>query len=126
MLVAIILRHQVLSEQSGHDAKDNDGNTFEYKVSKNHSWNFQDISENVLEKYKSDKAIILAVVNKQNLVVTNIYSADSVKVVQRLKEKLEVKRKKRLAEKGEKLRRSQVSLSKGDLTIVGAVKIEIK
>jgi len=42
-----------------------------------------------------------------------------------LKEKLEVKRKKRLAEKGEKLRRSQVSLSKGDLTIVGAVEIEV-
>ena len=125
MLVAIILKHQVLSEQSGHDAKDDDGNTFEYKVSKNHSWNFQDISENVLEKYKNDKAIILAVVNKQNLVVTNIYSADSAKVVQRLKEKLEVKRKKRLAEKGEKLRRSQVSLSKGDLTIVGAVEIEV-
>ena len=63
---------------------------------------------------------------KQNLVVTNIYSADSARVVQRLKEKLEVKRKKRLAEKGEKLRRSQVSLSKGDLTIVGAVEIKVK
>ena len=62
------------------ETKDDDGNTFEYKVSKNHSWNFQDISENVLEKYKSDKSIILAVVNKQNLVVTNIYSADSAKV----------------------------------------------
>ncbi len=122
LLVALILGHCVLSEQSGHDAKDCLGNTYEYKVSKNHSWNFQDISPNVLHKYESDKEIILAVVDKQNIVVTNIYSADSKKVVEILKEKLGAK-KSRFAKNGKELRRSQVSLSKGDLRIVEARKI---
>ena len=122
LLPAIILEHQVLSEQSGHDAKDSLGNTYEYKVSKNHSWQFQDISPNVLHKYESDKEVILAVVDKQNLVVTNIYSANSQKVVKRLKEKLESKRA-NLAEKGKELRRSQVVLGKGDLILIGARKL---
>ena len=122
MLVALILGHQVLSEQSGHDAKDANGNMYEYKVSKNHSWNFQDISENVLKKYESDKAIILAVVDKQNLVVTDIFYAESPKVIKRLRKKLEEK-KDRFAESGKSLRRSQVSLSKGDLERVMAKRV---
>jgi len=119
MLVALHLEHQVLSEQLGHDAKDEFGKTFEYKVSKNHSWNFQDISPNVLKKYLDDEAIMLAVVNKQNLTVEEIHKADSKKVVELLKKKLQEK-KIRFQKKGKELRRSQVSLSKGDLKVVKA------
>ena len=50
VLTALILGHKVLSEQSGHDALDNDGNFYEYKVAKNSSWNFQDISKNLRPK----------------------------------------------------------------------------
>ena len=50
LLVALNLNHTVNSEQGGregaHDATDKFGNTYEYKVSKNYSWNFQDISQN--------------------------------------------------------------------------------
>lgn len=122
LLVSLKLDHQVMSEQAGHDAIDKDSNLYEYKVSKNHSWNFQDISDNVLKKYEKDKAIILAIVNKTDLEVVEIYSADSLKIIKRLKEKLEEKRKRYESKGG--LRRLQVSLSKGDLTLVDAEKIE--
>ena len=52
IFIANHLGHQVNSEQGGrrgaHDAYNDKGESFEYKVSKNHSWNFQDISEDVL------------------------------------------------------------------------------
>ena len=68
IFIANHLGHKVNSEQGGrrgpHDAYNDRGESFEYKVSKNHSWNFQDISEDVLNKYYDDKAIILAVVDK--------------------------------------------------------------
>ena len=53
------------------------------KFQKNTS--FQDISENVLNKYYEDEAIILAVVDKKNLVVNSIHSASPDCVVPRLK-----------------------------------------
>jgi hypothetical protein len=121
LLVSLKLNHQVLSEQAGHDAIDESGNLYEYKVSKNNSWNFQDISENVLKKYEKDKSIILAVVNKDNMEVVKIFEADSIKVISRLREKLDAKRKRYESKGG--LRRLQVSLSKGDLKLVGAVEI---
>ena len=118
-LVAVELEHKVNSEQGGragaHDAYDEDGKSYEYKVSKNTSWNFQDISENVLNKYYEDEAIILAVVDKKNLVVNSIHSASPDCVVPRLKEKLEEK-----LNKTGSLRRLQVSLSKGDLEKIKA------
>src|SRR5690606_17243071 len=87
VLVAVELGHNVNSEQGGragaHDAFDKNGNVFEYKVSKNHSWNFQDISENVLKKYLDDKEIILAIVDKTAIKVTHVYSADPKLVVKR-------------------------------------------
>jgi len=75
-----------------------------------------------LKKYESDKALILAVVDKQNLVVTDIFYAESPKVIKRLRKKLEEK-KDRFAESGKSLRRSQVSLSKGDLERVMAKRV---
>jgi len=92
VLVVVELNHNVNSEQGGragsHDAFDELGNVYEYKVSKTYSWQFQDISENVLEKYKNSNEIILAVVDKTKVEVLTIFSAQPDKVVTRLKEKL--------------------------------------
>ncbi|PIR40211.1 MAG: hypothetical protein COV33_00985 [Candidatus Zambryskibacteria bacterium CG10_big_fil_rev_8_21_14_0_10_34_34] len=123
LLVSLRLGHQVLSEQAGHDAIDKAGNLYEYKISKNHSWNFQDISDNVLKKYEKDKAIILATVNKEEMKILNIFSADSLRVINRLREKLDEKRE-RYSDKGG-LRRLQVSLSKGDLEKIEAIELKI-
>lgn len=114
ILVALILGHKVLSEQSGHDAINDNGEPYEYKVSKSNSWNFQDISDKVLNKYKNDKKIILALVDKNEFVIIKIYEADPAKTIRRLKIKL-IEKKKRFKEKGKKIRRLQVSLSVGDL-----------
>ena len=121
LLVSLKLGHQVLSEQAGHDAVDDDRNFYEYKVSKTFSWNFQDISENVLNKYKKEKAVILAVVDKENMKVIKIFEANPHKVVKKLKEKLRYKAE-RYAQKGG-LRRLQVSLSMGDLKEIGVKEI---
>ena len=76
LIVALELDHSVNPEQGGregaHDAYDAEGNPYEYKVSKTTSWNFQDISENVLNKYYNDKSIILAVVDKQEIELKEI------------------------------------------------------
>lgn len=126
LVVALELNHSVNSEQGGragaHDAYDEFGNLYEYKVSKNSSWNFQDISDNVLEKYLEDHKIILAVVDKTKFIVKDIYSADPQLVVNRLRVKLEEKRV-RFEQKGKQLRRLQVSLSKGDLKLIKAKKV---
>ena len=126
LIVALELNHQVNPEQGGregaHDAYDSDGNPYEYKVSKTHAWNFQDISDNVLNKYYNDKAIILAVVDKENIEVEHIYSAEPANVVPLLRKKLQEKID-RCLEKDTPIRRLQVSLSKSDLVRVNAKKL---
>lgn len=126
LLVGIELGHTVNSEQGGregaHDAFDDEGHLFEYKISKNHSWNFQDISENVLKKYYSDHRIILAVVNKTALKIEAIYSATPENTVPRLEEKLNEKISK-FRKEGKEIRRLQVSLSKGDLKKIKAIRV---
>ena len=122
ILVSLHTGHQILSEQKKHDAKDSLGNFYEYKVAKNFSWNFQDISPAVLEKYKEDKEILLAIVDKKKMKVLKIFSADAPNVIRRLKEKLKEK-KARYKKQGKILRRLQVSLSKGDLKIIEASEI---
>ena len=125
-LVAVELNHNVNSEQGGragaHDAFDIKGNEYEYKVSKSFSWNFQDISDNVLEKYKSDEAVILAVVNKTEIELKAIFTASPQKVVKRLKEKLAEKRLK-FKRLGKSMGRSLVTLGKGDLIKIKARQI---
>lgn len=119
LLVAIELNHNVNSEQGGragaHDAYDEQGNNYEYKVAKNHSWQFQDISDNVLKKYLSEKEIILAVVDKTNLQVLKKYSVSTQKTVALLKQKLATKEA-----TGKEIRRLQASLTKGDLKRLSA------
>lgn len=119
ILVSLILGHKVLSEQLGHDAIDNQNNYYEYKVAKNYSWNFQDISKKVLEKYKQDNKIILAIADKNKFEIQKIYAADPLKTIRRLKTKLREK-KARYKEQGKALRRLQVSLSKGDIKKIRA------
>lgn len=126
LLVALKLNHYVNPEQGGrkgsHDAVDRDMNTYEYKVYKKRTWNFQDISDAVLNKYYLDKKIILAVVDKTNLVVKEIYSVDPKDAVPKLKEKLQ-KKIDNLKKKGETLRRKQVSLSFTDIKAMPSFEI---
>ena len=113
LLVALELKQFVNSEQGGregaHDAFDHDGNTYEYKVYKTRNWNFQDISDSVLEKYYNDNKIYLAVVDKTNLIVKEIYSVTPKDAVPLLKNKLKEKIKK-AESKNKTIRRKQVSI----------------
>ena len=118
IFIAYKLGHKVNSEQGGrkgaHDAYDEFGNSYEYKVSKSFSWNFQDISNEVLDKYYNDAAIILAVVDKENFLVKAIFSVKPQIAVPFIKEKLKTKMNK-LKIQNKEIRRKQISLSKGDL-----------
>lgn len=121
-IVAARLGHTVLSEQISHDAMDQNGRYYEYKVAAAHSWNFQDISDNVLEKYLSEERVILAVVDKRNLKLLKAYSAEPSRVVDRLRTKLDEK-KRRYEKKGKEIRRLSATFSKGDLVRIGAVEV---
>lgn len=120
------LNHYVNPEQGGregaHDAIDKDMNTYEYKVYKSKTWNFQDISDAVLEKYYLDKKIILAVVDKTDLKVKEIYAVSPKDAVPKLKEKLQ-KKIDNLLRKGGILRRRQVSLSFADIKAMPSFEI---
>ena len=126
LFVAMNLGHSINSEQGGregaHDAYDEEGNTYEYKVSKSYSWNFQDISNNVLTKYLDDKAMILATVDKTNMKLNSVYYALSEDVVPVLREKLQNKINS-YSQKNKDVRRLQVSLTKKDLVRIKAKKI---
>ena len=93
LLVACQLGHYINSDQKKHDAYDNNGHKYEYKVSVTRSWIFQDISENVLNSYLTDEKIVLAVVNKRDFIVEDIYLCDPKAIVAILEWKLEQKRK---------------------------------
>ena len=127
VLVSVPLGHQVNSEQGGragaHDAADIDGLDYEYKVSKSRSWNFQDISENVLNKYLNCEEIVLAIVDKQKIEVSEIWFAKPLDVVKVLRYKLEQK-KVRFSAEGKELRRLQVSLTAGDLSRTKARRVK--
>jgi len=88
LLVGIQLNHRVSSDQKKHDAFDEFGNTYEYKVSSKVRWTFQDISANVLSSYLSDNCIILAVVNKKEFIVERIYACKPHAIVSILNNKL--------------------------------------
>ena len=119
VLVALKLGHRVQSEQAKHDAVDDLGNLYEYKVAKGLSWSFQDISSDVLRKYLSDRSVILASVDKNNFVVEKIYDADAKKVVRLLKRKL-CEKGRRYLSLGKEVRRKQVSLNLKDLKSIQA------
>lgn len=91
LLVALKLNHTVNSNQKKHDAFDEYGYTYEYKVSSKAKWTFQDISENVLRSYLLDRYIILAVVNKKSFIVEKVCACNPDVVVSILKYKLSEK-----------------------------------
>lgn len=126
VIVGIELGHKVNSEQGGragsYDAEDVNGGTYEYKVAKKGAWNFQDISENVLNKYLSDQAIICAIVNKEKFEIQEIYSIPPQIMIPYLRDKL-LKKKLSLEAQGKKLRRLQVSVSKAEILKLGATSL---
>ncbi len=113
VITSVHLNHNVNSEQGGrkgsHDAYDKTGNQYEYKISKTKSWNFQDISENVLNKYQNIKYFILAVKDPLNISVKKIFLVNKG-LIERIREKLN----KKISKKGS-LRRLQVSASFSDI-----------
>lgn len=119
VLVALKLGHRVQSEQAKHDAIDESGNMYEYKVAKGSNWSFQDISNDVLRKYLSDRSIILASVDKDKFVVKKIYNANTKKTVNLLRRKLREKRQ-RYSLLGKEIRRKQISLNTKDMRDIRA------
>lgn len=89
LLVAYELKHKVNSEQKKHDAYDEYGRTYEYKVSSRLGWIFQDITQNVLETYLYDERIVLALVDKQRFSVLRIYFCKPDAIVSILQNKLQ-------------------------------------
>lgn len=126
VLVSLPLGHTVNSEQGGragaHDAFDDQGGDYEYKVSSTRSWNFQDISEAVLDKYLNCEEIVLAIVDKPGIRVKEIWTAKPEMVVKRLREKL-AKKALEYSAKDKEIRRQQVSVSAGDVEVIGAVRV---
>lgn len=89
LLVAYELDHNVNSEQRKHDAYDEFGCTYEYKVSSEPRWTFQDITQNVLDGYLDDEKIVLAVVDKKRFSVDRVYFCNPSAIVSILKCKLQ-------------------------------------
>lgn len=110
LLVSGKLGHKINPEQRKHDACDQQGRTYEYKVTKKYSWKFQDISDNVLESYIQDEKIILAVVDKKEFIVENIYVCDPQAIVLILRNKLSL-----LFEQREEVRRLEATINIGDV-----------
>lgn len=110
LLVSGELGHRINPEQRKHDACDQQGRTYEYKVTKKYSWKFQDISENVLESYMQDEKIILAVVDKKEFIVVNVYICDPKAIVTILRNKLSL-----LFEHREEVRRLEATINIGDV-----------
>lgn len=110
LLVSGELGHRINPEQRKHDACDQQGRTYEYKVTKKYSWKFQDISENVLESYMQDEKIVLAVVDKKEFIVENVYICDPKAIVTILKNKLSLS-----FEQREVVRRLEATINIGDV-----------
>ena len=79
-------------------------------MTKKYSWKFQDISENVLESYMQDEKIILAVVDKKEFIVVNVYICDPKAIVTILRNKLSL-----LFEHREEVRRLEATINIGDV-----------
>jgi hypothetical protein len=126
LVVAEKLGHHVNSEQGGragaHDAHDDRGRWYEYKVDNSVGWSFQDISDAVLSKYSQLEAFILAVVDKPNFEVQEIYRVETKALISVIREKRDSKAadyKKR----GKEVRRSQVTFGKRELELSNAKRI---
>lgn len=126
LVVAEKLGHTVNSEQGGrigaHDAHDERGRWYEYKVDQSIGWSFQDISDAVLRKYVDLEAFILAVVDKPNFEVKEIYRADTKPLIRIIQEKRD-KKAQEYRLRGKEVRRQQVTVGKRELDLVKAKRI---
>jgi len=105
------LGHSINPEQYKHDAVDQYGKTYEYKVYTRMSWSFQDISDRVLNGYLNDEAIILAIVDKQNFIVKKLYICNPDAIVKILYIKLQNKQRAK-----KKMSRLKETITQKDLT----------
>ena len=110
LLVACELGHNINPDQKKHDAYDQFGRTYEYKVSSRTSWTFQDITINVLSGYLQDEKIVLSVVDKKNFQVVKVCYCDPDALVSILENKLQDKR-----ERVETINRLSVTIGVGDI-----------
>jgi len=126
LIVAEKLGHSVNSEQGGregaHDAHDNQGSWYEYKINQSIGWSFQDISDAVLRKYLDLEAFILAVVDKPNFTVKEIYRVEAKPLIAIVKAKRDEKTR-QYKSKGKEVRREQVTVGKGELDLAKAKRI---
>ena len=72
ILIADTLNHKLIPGHSGsRDAKDDEGNEFEYKhykeSSSNHTWTFNDFSNTTIEKLTKVKSVIFAHIQDTNV-----------------------------------------------------------
>lgn len=111
LLVGMKLGHTINPEQYKHDAVDQYGKTYEYKVYTRMSWSFQDISDRVLNGYLNDEAIILAIVDKQNFIVKKLYICNPDAIVKILYIKLQNKQRAK-----KKMSRLKETITQKDLT----------
>jgi hypothetical protein len=118
LITSVYLNHNVNPEQGGrlgaHDAYDEDGNQYEYKIAKTESWSFQDISEAVLKKYESVAGFILVTKNVETMSIKTIYHCNNDLLI-KIREKMEMKIKKYKAE-GRTLRRKQINITRRDIS----------
>jgi hypothetical protein len=126
LIVAEKLGHSVNSEQGGragaHDAHDNQGRWYEYKINQSIGWSFQDISDAVLRKYVNLEAFILAVVDKPNFKVKEVYRAEAKPLIAVVKAKRDEKARE-YKSKGKEVRREQVTVGRGELDLAKAKRI---
>jgi hypothetical protein len=126
LIIAEELGHSVNSEQGGragaHDAHDNQGSWYEYKINQSIGWSFQDISDAVLRKYLDLEAFILAVVDKPNFTVKEIYRVETKPLISIIKAKRD-KKSKDYKSKGKEVRREQVTFGKAELVLAKAERI---
>jgi len=117
LITSVHLNHNVNPEQGGrrgaHDAYDEENNQYEYKISKSKSWNFQDISEEVLRKYESVEEFILATKNVDTLSIDKIYCCNK-ELINKIRLKMK-KKEEKFQKEGRTLRRRQISLTKSDI-----------
>ena len=122
VVVAEKLNHKVNSEQGGregaHDASDENGSWYEYKVGISTSWNFQDISDAVLNKYEELNAVVCAQVDKQTIGVKQLIEIAPDLLIPHLKKKLKSKERD-YKSKGKTLRRKAISVTKNELIALG-------
>ena len=84
---------QLIINHTNSPGFDINNNQYEYKISKASNWNFQDISENVLNKYNNIKYFILAIKNISDISISKIYLVKVKELLQKIRVKLQEKKK---------------------------------